>query len=129
MLSSKFATKRESTNSPIKKRPKEIVSVSSEELNDAILRAVKQALTEQQHHFDKAVQAAIKGAVDNLVIPQLTDLKCQVKQVNESVSGLACDVEELGKSIQKVIPSMPLFELKIKILETMIDRLHHSPQD
>uniref|UniRef100_A0A9J7ZM48 LINE-1 type transposase domain-containing 1 n=1 Tax=Cyprinus carpio carpio TaxID=630221 RepID=A0A9J7ZM48_CYPCA len=101
MSSSKSATKRECTNSPIKKRPKEILGLSTEELDDAILRAVKQALTEQQQHFDKAVQAAVKGAVDNLVIPQLTDLKCQVKQANESVSSLARDVEELGKSSQK----------------------------
>ncbi len=102
MSSSKSTTKRECTNSPVKKRPKEIISISSEELDDTILRAVKQALTEQQQHFDKAVQAVVKWAVDNLVIPQLTDLKCQVKQANESVSGLARNVEELGKSLQKV---------------------------
>lgn len=37
------------------------MSVSTEDLDNAILRAVKQALKEQQEHFDASVLAVVKG--------------------------------------------------------------------
>ena len=84
-----------------KKKPKETVTVSPE-LDAAILKAVRVALAEQQHHFDAAILSAVKAAMDSVVIPQLSDLKVQVKRTNDAVQNVMADVEHLGKSQNKV---------------------------
>lgn len=92
--------KRGLEKSPEKKKPKETVSVSSD-LDSAILKAVRLALADQQQHFDASILSAVKAAMDSVVVPQLTDLKVQIKQANDAVQNIVTDVEHLGKLMNK----------------------------
>lgn len=87
-------------SSPEKKKLKETVSASPD-LDAAILKAVRVALAEQQQHFDAAILSAVKAAMDGVVIPQLSDLKVQVKQTNDAVQNVVAEVEHLGKVVNK----------------------------
>ncbi|KAL1258938.1 hypothetical protein QQF64_009515 [Cirrhinus molitorella] len=70
---------REDTTSPIKKKFRESsTTISRAELDGAILAGVKQALSKQQTDLDRIVTAAIKSAIDDVLTPQISDLKREV---------------------------------------------------
>lgn len=86
MSASKSLHKRELENSPAKKISREIVSVSTD-VDDTIVKAVLDALAlaEQQETFNTSILAAVKEAMDSVVVPQLVVLKVHIKQANEAV--------------------------------------------
>lgn len=83
MSASKSLRKRELENSPAK-ISREIVSVSTD-VDGTIVKAVRLALAEQEETFNTSILAAVKEAMDSVVVPQLVDLKVQIKQANEAV--------------------------------------------
>ncbi|KAK9979876.1 hypothetical protein ABG768_013284, partial [Culter alburnus] len=85
-------------NSPIKKRFKESSVISRAELDGAILAGVKQALSEQQIDLDRIVTAAVKSAIDEVLTPQISDLKREIENTNKAVTTVTGQVEQMEKS-------------------------------
>lgn len=74
---------RDDTTSPIKKKIQGVLTtISQAELDGTILAGVKQAMSEQQTDLDRIVSAAVKSAIDDVLIPQILDLKCEIENTN-----------------------------------------------
>lgn len=79
--------------------------MASTDLDCAILKAVRLALAEQQEKFDASILAAVKAAMDSVVVPQLADLQVQIKQANEAVHNVIVDIEHLDKIVHTSLDS------------------------
>ncbi len=91
---------REDATSPIKKKFRESsTAISRAELDGAILAGVKQALSEQQTDLDRIVTVAIKSAIDDVLTPQILDLKREIENTNKAVTAVTGQIEQMGKSV------------------------------
>lgn len=94
-----LAHTRDDANSPIKKRFKESSAISRAELDGAILAGVKQALSEQQVDLDRIVIAAVKSTIDEVLTPQISDLKHEIENTNKAVIAITGQIEQVEKSV------------------------------
>lgn len=93
---------RETERSPIKKKFKESYSVSKNELDGAIVAAVKMAMEEQRNDLDKIVTAAVKTAIDDMLLPQIAGLSSELKNTVFAVTTITSRTELLEKSVERL---------------------------
>lgn len=101
MAQGKSAGKRGGENmSPLKEKKKQVVSMSKEDLDNAIASAVKAAMLEQQKNLNLGIQTAVTEAVNNILIPQLAELRTQIQHAEDNLGDIAKDVDTSRKAIQ-----------------------------
>lgn len=84
--------------SPLKKKP--MVTMPKEDIEDVIASVVKMALQEQQSELNLLIQAAVKEAINSILIPQLNELKIQMYNAETSLRALTEDMNCSQKAIQ-----------------------------
>ncbi|KAL2086011.1 hypothetical protein ACEWY4_019331 [Coilia grayii] len=96
-------SRKEGEHSPIKKKFKESApSISKADLDSAILAGVKQALAEQRAELNSIVTAAVKAALDDVLLPQISDLRMQLKNTSDTITTTTNQVEGLERSVQRL---------------------------
>lgn len=94
---------KDAERSPQKKKFKETsTSISREELECAILAGVKQALAEQRAELNTIVTTAVRSALDDVLLPQITDLRLELKNTNDTVTSATDQIEQLEMSVKRV---------------------------
>lgn len=88
---------------PIKKKFKESqTSISKTDLDNAILAGVKQALVEQRAELNQTVTAAVKAALDDVLLPQIMDLRLELKNTTDTITSATGQIEQLEKSVHRL---------------------------
>lgn len=94
---------KETDQSPLKKRFKESsTSISRADLDSAILAGVKQALAEQRAELNTIVTAAVKAALDDILLPQISDLRLELKNTTDTITTATGQIEQLEKSVKRL---------------------------
>lgn len=94
---------KETELSPVKKKFKESsTSISKADLDSAILAGVKQALAEQRAELNEIVTAAVKAALDDVLLPQILDLRLELKNTTDTITTATGQIEQLEKSVQRL---------------------------
>lgn len=94
---------KDAESSPQKKRFKDSsTSISKAELESAILAGVKQALAEQRTELNTIVTTAVKATLDDVLLPQISDLRLELKNTNDTLATTTDQIEQLEKSVKRV---------------------------
>lgn len=91
---------REEERSPTKKKFKETMSMSREELDTAVLTAAKLALSEQRLELQELVKASVGEAIEGILTPQLNELKLKVEAASDKISSIGHQMEGQAQSIK-----------------------------
>lgn len=128
MAQGKVGAKREGDSmSPLKKKP--MVTMSKEDIEDAIASAVKMALQEQQSALNVLIQAAVKDAINSILIPQLNELKMQMTDAETTLGLLAQDVDSSQKGIQNNTTKIDSLQAALRASKHQATALHVEVND
>lgn len=123
MAQGKVGAKREGDSmSPLKKKP--MVTMSKEDIEDAIASAVKMALQEQQSALNVLIQTAVKDAISSILIPQLNELKLQLTDAETTLGLLTQDVDSSQKSIQNNTTKIDSLQAALRASKHQANALH-----
>lgn len=84
----------------LKEKKKQIVTTLKEDLDNTIASTVKMALLEQQNILNLVTQATVTEAVNNILIPQLSELRTRIQHAEDNLGAIAKDMDASQKAIQ-----------------------------
>ncbi|KAJ8009960.1 hypothetical protein DPEC_G00069600 [Dallia pectoralis] len=94
---------KETELSPVKKKFRESpTNFSKADLDSAIFAGVKQALAEQRAELNGIITAAVKAALDDVLLPQILDLRLELKNTIVTITTATGQIEQLEKSVQQI---------------------------
>ncbi len=100
--------KREIEQSPMKKKFRDS-AISSEDLDSAIASRIELAFKEHQSTLNSVVNAAVRDAMDSVLIPALRELREDILATNKSVKELREEFEAIVTTRSRHVTALILF--------------------
>lgn len=98
----KLTHMQEEERSPTKKKFREALSLSKEELDNAVLAAAKVALSEQRLELQELVKTSVGEAIEGILAPQINEIKLKLEVTTDKISSIGQQIEQHEQSIKRL---------------------------